>query len=289
MVTMAFDHIGVVYSSFQLSMPNYNSSFYLACRYIGRLALPLYCFLLVEAVLHTRNYKKYNIKLGVMALAISIGLAVCQFVPSLGLESVASAGNIFLDLLLGSVMVYCLAHEKKWVKALALIPIAIAILSFVAKAVEEAESCAGCAYKVTVWWYPAFLRLQYDWMSLAFILGFYLSYQGAKLVYKIREEEIGLSEEAMRGTNEWRIMVNLFAVLSLLVVSIAYYLIDYINHDIVFWVPNIQLFAIAASVFIVMYSGKPGYNKEWFKWTSYFFYPVHIAIIFGIFSLIYML
>lgn len=289
MVTMAFDHIGVVYNAFRLNIPNYNASFYLACRYIGRIALPLYCFLLVEAVINTKRYKRYNIKLGIMALVITIGLTICQFVPSLGLEDVADAGNIFIDLLLGSVMIYCLNHEKKWVKALAILPLAISILSFVAKAVEHAESCLGCAYTVTVWWYPAFIRLQYDWLSLAFMLGFFLSYKGVKLIYKIREEQTGLSEEAMRGTNEWRIMVNLFGVLTLVVISIGYYLIKCFSPDIVFWAPNIQLFAIVAGIFIVFYSGKAGYNKEWFKWLSYFFYPVHIAIIFGIFYLIFML
>ena len=290
MVTMTFDHIGVVYSSLWGREITFNSSFYYACRYIGRIALPLYCFLLVEAVLHTRNYKKYNIKLGIMALIISIGLCVCQFVPSLGLEEVAEAGNIFLDLLLGSVMIYCLNHEKKWVKALAILPFSIAILSFVAKAIEQSNSCSwGCAYTFTVLWYPAFLRLQYDWLSLAFMLGYFLSYYLAKLVYKIRSESLGIDMNMMEGTNEWRMMTNLSAVLMTIIVSFAYYLIKYINKDIVFWNAEIQLFAMVAGIFIALYSGTRGYNEKWFNNFAYLYYLVHIGVIFGVCYLIYML
>ncbi|MCR4879584.1 MAG: conjugal transfer protein TraX [Bacilli bacterium] len=287
MVTMTFDHIGVVMASIWGTNQNYN--FYLACRYIGRIALPIFCFLLVEAVIHTHSYKKYSIKLGIMAAIISIGLAVCQFVPNLGLESVANAGNIFLDLLLGSLMIYCLRHDKKWVKALALIPLAISILSFVAKAYEAAESCTGCAYKTTVLWYPAFLRLQYDWMSLAYMLGFYLAYEATKLVYKIREESTGLKADMMMGTNEWRMMVNLFGVLFGLIVTISYYMITYINNDIVFWVPRIQVFALTALVFTALYSGEKGYSSKWFANFSYLYYLVHIGVIFGICYLIYII
>ena len=288
MVTMTFDHIGVVFASFWGVGTNY--AFYEACRYIGRIALPLYCFLLVESVIHTTHYKKYNIKLGIMAIIISAGLAVCQYVPSLGLGSVKDAGNIFLDLLLGSVMIYCLNHEKKWVKPLALLPIAVAILSFVAKAVETSGSCQqGCAYHLEVYWYPAFLRLQYDWLSLGLMLGYFASYLIAKVIYKMREESTGVSADAMVGTNEWRIMVNLIAVFFTIFVSVMYYLVDYINHDIVFWVPKIQLFAIVASLFIAFYSGSRGYNAKWFNNFAYLYYLVHIGVIFGVCYLIYIL
>lgn len=287
MITMTFDHIGVVFASFWGISAN--EPFYLVCRYIGRFALPLYCFLLVEAVINTKHYKKYNIKLGVMALIISTALCICQFVPNLGLESVTSAGNIFLDLLLGSMLIYCLKHENKGIKALAVIPIAISILSFTAKAIETSESCSGCAYKLTVLWYPAFLRLQYDWLSIALILGYFLSYEASKLYYKVRETNTGIEYETMRGTPEWRITTNLFSALFTIVISFAYYIISYINNDIVFWRPEIQLFAIASIFIIIFYSGNRGYNAKWFNNFAYLYYIMHIAVIFGVCYLIYIL
>ena len=53
-VTMLLDHIGAV---FMPTMATY--SLYYALRIIGRLAFPIYCFLLAEGVAHTKNPVKY--------------------------------------------------------------------------------------------------------------------------------------------------------------------------------------------------------------------------------------
>ena len=287
MVTMAIDHIGVVYDA--IWGRSTNIVFWEICRYIGRLALPLYCFLLVEAVIHTTHYKKYNIKLAVMAIIISIGLAIAQFVPNIGdLKMIADAGNIFLDLLLGSIMIYCLNHKNKWIKPLALLPFAYAVLSFTVKAMERA-SCPTCYVSLTTTWFPGFLRLQYDWLSLAFMLGYFLSYYLANLIYKLKFESTGVDYHSLIGTKEYRMMVNLSGVLFTIIISFLYYMFVYINPDIVFWIPRIQLFSIAASLVIIFYSGERGYNAKWFNWFSYSFYLVHIGVIFGICYLIYIL
>ena len=56
-ISMTIDHIGAVL------LPQY---YFL--RIIGRLAFPIYCFLMVNGFLHTRNIKKYIGRLAVFAV-----------------------------------------------------------------------------------------------------------------------------------------------------------------------------------------------------------------------------
>ena len=183
-LSMTVDHLGVIINSFY---PDLNA-LYTVCRYIGRLALPLFCFMIVEGVIHTKDIKKYVIRLGIMAVVIAIILAVFEYVPSLGLKELSFQGNIFMDLLLGALMLWALSQkENKKLRFLALIPIAISILSFVAKGIETSSY-----YTMEAYWYPQFLRLQYDWLSVLMILGFYGASYFADTYFEYQSQYSGL-------------------------------------------------------------------------------------------------
>lgn len=268
LVTMTFDHIGVAY----YTLVQKEDVFYNFCRVVGRFALPLFCFLVVEGVIHTKSFKKYFFKLSILAVVISITLAICQYVTQLNAQELATAGNIFVDLALGALMLWCLKNKNYGIKFCALIPIGISIASFAARAYEFST-----VYQAN--WYPKFLRMQYDWMSLLMILGFYCAYLCTNLFYKARESSTGLSAETMKGTNEWRIAVNLFSILILLVVQGFYYLMIYISPSIVFWDAKIQLVSVATGLILLFYNGSRGYNAKWFRWFSYLYYPLHLVVI----------
>ena len=180
LLTMTIDHIGFLLPYGPVAI---------CFRYIGRLALPLFCFMIAEGAIHTKNFNKYAFRLGLMASLISIAIIGSEVIPYFKNNgfSMRDEGNIFLDLLLGALAIYLLKQNKWYIKLLAILPLLFGIASFTATALE---SC-GCHGHIL--WFPFFLRTQYGWFAILLIVGFYFSHYLSNVFLKYHSSLSGIS------------------------------------------------------------------------------------------------
>ncbi len=126
-ITMLIDHIGAALlelgllpkvadavlagNSFDYIMKDYHFwyNFDSVLRAIGRLAFPIFCFLLVEGFLHTKNVKKYALRLGLFALISELPFDLA-FNEEL-LE--VSYQNVFFTLLIGLLVLIGLKYFEE--------------------------------------------------------------------------------------------------------------------------------------------------------------------------------
>lgn len=166
-VTMLIDHIGAALLELGL-LPqiadavlagnafNYLPSDYhfwynfdVILRGIGRLAFPIFCFLLVEGFLHTKNVKKYALRLGLFALISEIPFDL-TFNGRL-LE--ASYQNVFFTLLIGLLVLIALRYFEET------LPLHLSWLRFIV-------ALTGLLFAV-------FLRTDYDAFGIMLIVLLY--------------------------------------------------------------------------------------------------------------------
>lgn len=114
LITMIIDHIGYCLI-FRLMVCHVQLPFayteeqlmlvYNLCRKIGRIAFPIFCFLLVEGFKHTSNIWKYIGRIGIIAL-----ISEPVFNLACGANIRASLHqNTFWTLFLGLIMLYCMS------------------------------------------------------------------------------------------------------------------------------------------------------------------------------------
>lgn len=151
MASMLIDHLDVAVFQKSLEGPAFHMVD-LGMRTIGRLAFPIFCFLLVEGFLHTKNIKKYGTRLLLFGLISEIPFDLAIF----GKWYDPGYQNVFFTLFIGLwVLEKYLQYQGKpvWQSMFFLL---------------------GCGFSM-------FLKCDYQAMGIAFILLIYVLHEQKKL------------------------------------------------------------------------------------------------------------
>lgn len=198
-ITMLIDHIGYIF------FPKL-----IVLRMIGRIAFPIYCFLLVEGFYHTRSPVNYLTRLCGFALLSELPFDLAFFHTTLDLQH----QNVFITLALGLVSIFCL--EEMNTQKLYVIPLVLT-------------------------WVAAWL-VQCDYgLGGVLLIGMF---------YKTRE----------------------MPLIRLLLCALILYSFG-----------TLELYGLIAMIPISLYNGKRGIPA---KMVFYWYYPVHLLILFGISQLV---
>lgn len=222
-ISMLIDHVTVVV------IPG-NNWVYLTGRLIGRMAFPIFAFLLIEGFYHTSDVKRYLKRLGIFALISELPFDLAfyninyladggnikvdilkMFTDEKTLDLVIrrfmSDQNVFFTLFLGLLAIWLMSmFEKKYSKNMLYVNIINAVVTL--------------AFSITA----AFLRTDYNYRGILLIVAFYL----------------------FRGSNIL-LLISMFVLSGNLV----------------------QAFAALAVIPIAFYSGKKGKNIKYFFYVFY--------------------
>lgn len=97
-ISMVIDHVGYVF------FPSES-----AFRAIGRIAFPIFCFLIAEGFFHTRNHLNYLIRLAVFAILSEIPFDLAFRNALFDWQK----QNVFITLSLGLISIFCLEEMNK--------------------------------------------------------------------------------------------------------------------------------------------------------------------------------
>lgn len=98
---------------------------YFIMRKIGRLAFPIFCFLICEGFLHTRNQKRYLLQLFLFAFISEVPFNLMLS----GNVFLAAKQNIFFTLFLGALLIYISEHAAvEWKKAIIMLVVLYAAI-----------------------------------------------------------------------------------------------------------------------------------------------------------------
>ena len=276
MVSMVIDHVGVLMLNYWADFGPGASNVYYVLRILGRLAFPLFIFMLAEGMHYTRSKWKYLGRIFSVYSLIILALIIYIFAiaqnPSL-VHDTFPGTNPFTDLvLLGLVLLFL--NSGGWKKALAILPAGIIITAHVCSFLESQGN-------MTITWFPYFLRPDYGLFGLGITLAFYLARPIGDFLAKRACAAYALDYEGYRLTPEYQRGLNGTAIALFAGTVILFWGLSYVSFDPLGM--SLESWCLLIAPILFFYSGKRGYNATWFRIFSYAFFPMHLIILFLIF------
>ena len=232
LITMLIDHIGSIFFPEMLFL-----------RFIGRLAFPIYAFLLVQGYLHTTNtpkFKKYISRMALFAFISEISFDLCFYQKPIYL----GYQNVYFTLLLGLLALYTYELLEKKNKDGFYSILAFSVLAFL-------------------------LKSDYNVIGIIFIFMFYFNEKW--------------KQEKKNPKLQKRLFTLMFVILTLIEIVLNSYSLEFKALIISFtqytWA---YLGILLAMPLISKYNGQLGLKTKTTQLIFYWFYPVHLTIIYFI-------
>lgn len=259
LITMTIDHFGRIGYLDYLNNSStwFNETIFNICTIIGRISFPIFAFFIVEGINHSKNKKLYLLRLFLLAICSDLLMYIV---------SQEYIGNPVTTLFFGALTIALLEEDKILLKILSIIPISTILL---------------ISFEIIP------ILATYDLYGLCLILLFYFSLKLSPFISLIISNHFQIEKEFFK--NEYNFIIRkLTTIFFLFSFNILILFINptYNYANIFIDDPIKQLYSTLAGIFILIYNGKQGYNKKWFKYGSYLYFPLHIAIIYLLFYLI---
>jgi hypothetical protein len=267
-ITMTVDHFGVIVLG-PYQQTAWIAGLYLIARLIGRIAFPLFAFMIVEGVYRTKNRYRYGLRLVLMA-----GLIGGAFAGLNLLNIQALAGNIFIDLSMAAWMMIFFLDPKRWVKPFALLPLAYLIWTSLNQS------------------FPSALSPDYGLYGLGMMVMFFLvktypqffnRFAFASPVQRDFARQLSVEQPYRLASFGlvvyhliWYIIYLLVTTVSPMTSGLGVYLSRYLGA---------QTYAMFVSIILYRYRGVKGLSPRWFQAFTYAYYPLHFVVLYGLYLL----
>ena len=233
---MLIDHIGEVF------MTRFTPEWFIF-RGIGRLAFPIFCYLIVEGFVHTHSLPKYMLRLGAFALISEIPYNLAFSKTLIDRESV----NVFFTLLLGLIAVTSAGKGAKFVLEKLQAP------KKMAESVWMQTLCALPVIALCIWAADQ-LNTDYHGVGVAVVYAFFL-----------------LRDRRALALIGFGLINSIFLCMQIIPQP------GILGDHSIRLLRTIQWAAPLACLPLGFYNGQKG-NVRW-RWSFYVFYPGHLLVL----------